>query len=42
MKYAGGDAQIGSRADNSGYNNYVYVSYYYDERGYNVTRTIPT
>jgi len=39
MKYAGGDTQIAGRADNSGYDKYVYVTYYYDPNtGYNVTR----
>jgi len=39
MKYAGSDTTIANRADGSGYNNYVYVSYYYDPNsGYNVTR----
>ena len=39
MKYAGPDAEIGGRADGSGYGRYVYVSYYYDpSTGYNVTR----
>ncbi|AFA38120.1 hypothetical protein Pogu_0093 [Pyrobaculum oguniense TE7] len=39
MKYAGGDTGITSRDDGSGYNRYVYVSYYYDsDTGYNITR----
>jgi len=38
MKYPGSDTTITSRADNSGYKNYVYVTYYYDSNGYNVTR----
>jgi len=39
MKYPGTDTQIAGRADGSGYDNYVYVSYYYDsDTGYNVTR----
>jgi len=39
MKYPGTDTQIANRADGSGYNNYVYVTYYYDSsNGYNVTR----
>jgi len=39
MKYPGTDTQIAGRYDGSGYNNYVYVSYYYDSsRGLNITR----
>jgi hypothetical protein len=39
MKYAGDDTAISGRSDNSGYNRYVYVTYYYDPNtGYNVTR----
>jgi len=39
MKYLGDDTQIAGRADGSGYDKYVYVSYYYDPNtGYNVTR----
>jgi len=39
MKYAGTDTTIAGRADNSGYDKYVYVTYYYDPNtGYNVTR----
>jgi len=39
MKYPGADTQLTGRADGSGYNRYVYVSYYYDPNtGYNVTR----
>jgi len=39
MKYPGDDTQIAGRADGSGYDRYVYVSYYYDPRsGYNITR----
>jgi len=38
MKYPGTDTQIAGRADNSGYNNYVYVTYYYDSNGYNITK----
>jgi len=39
MNYPGTDTQIAGRADNSGYNNYVYVSYYYDsDTGYNITK----
>jgi len=39
MKYPGTDTQIAGRADGSGYDRYVYVSYYYDPNtGYNVTR----
>jgi len=39
MKYNGSDFTITSRADSSGYNRYVYVSWYYDSStGYNVTR----
>jgi len=39
MKYPGTDTQITGRADGSGYDRYVFVSYYYDpSTGYNVTR----
>jgi len=39
MKYPGADTTITGRADGSGYDKYVYVSYYYDPNtGYNVTR----
>jgi len=38
MKYPGSDTQIAGRLDDSGYNNYVYVSYYYDSNGYNITK----
>jgi len=39
MKYAGPDTQIDGRADGSGYDRYVFVSYYYDpSTGYNITR----
>jgi len=39
MKYPGTDTQIAGRADNSGYNRYVYVTYYYDPtNGYNITK----
>jgi len=39
MKYPGTDTQIAGRADNSGYKNYVYVTYYYDSStGYNITK----
>jgi len=39
MKYAGADTTIISRADGSGINKYVNVSYYYDaSSGYNITK----
>jgi len=39
MKYAGSDTTITSRADGSGINKYVNVSYYYDaDSGYNITK----
>jgi len=39
MKYPGTDTTITGRADGSGYDKYVYVTYYYDSStGYNVTR----
>jgi len=39
MKYPGDDTTITGRADGSGYDRYVYVSYYYDpDTGYNITR----
>lgn len=39
MKYAGADTDISGRSDGSGYDKYVYVTYYYDSNaGYNVTR----
>jgi len=39
MKYAGDDTTITGRDDDSDYDRYVYVSYYYDpDTGYNITR----
>jgi len=39
MKYPGTDTQIAGRLDNEKYNNYVYVTYYYDsDTGYNITK----
>jgi len=39
MKYAGADTGITSRSDGSNYNNYIYVTYYYDPKTYlNITR----
>jgi len=39
MKYPGTDTQITGRADGSGINKYVSVSYYYDPNsGYNITK----
>jgi len=39
MKYPGTDTQIAGRLDNNKYNNYVYVTYYYDStNGYNITK----
>jgi len=39
MKLAGADTGITGRNDGSGYNNYIYVTYYYDPTtGLNITR----
>ena len=39
MKFAGADTGITGRSDSSGYNNYIYVTYYYDPTtGLNITR----
>ena len=37
MKYAGTDTGITGRSDGSGYNNYIYVTWY-SSNGYNITR----